>query len=214
MIKKARIITFRGRVDKLLEISQVFSRILQGEVLDVGCDQKNLLEWVTGKYVGVDIGGNPDIFVNLEKGLPFPDRSFDTVVALDVLEHLDNIHFAFDEICRVSRSYVIVGFPNMFEWRFRLMFLLGKNLSGKYLLDSNPPEDRHKWLFGLNEAKQFLTGRGSINSFSIIDEVLGYYAYRKAIPKIIISIGKLISPIGSSLFAYHYCAIMQKIPRT
>ena len=39
------------------------------------------------KYIQIDIAGNPDIKLNLEKDLPLPfdDSSFDTVIAMDVL---------------------------------------------------------------------------------------------------------------------------------
>ena len=43
--------------------------------------------------------------------LPFPDRSFDTVVSSHVLEHLPDFDGGFRELCRVARKRVIVALP-------------------------------------------------------------------------------------------------------
>lgn len=43
--------------------------------------------------------------------LPFPDRSFDTVVLGEILEHMDNPGSAFAEASRVARERVIVSVP-------------------------------------------------------------------------------------------------------
>ncbi len=80
----------------------------------------------------------------------------------------------FEELCRVSRAYVIIGLPNMYEWHFRVMFLLGRKLGGKYGLPIDPPVDRHRWLFGLNEARNFVSLRSIKAGFRIIDEILAY----------------------------------------
>lgn len=44
--------------------------------------------------------------------LPFPDRSFDVVVAVRLLTHLDRWHEALAEMCRVARRAVIVDYPD------------------------------------------------------------------------------------------------------
>jgi SAM-dependent methyltransferase len=199
----------RGREDKLAVAAQLFSNYLTGDVLDVGCDAKHLSHFVQGRYVGVDITGAPDIRVNLEDRLPFRAGSFDTVVAFDVLEHLEQLHFAFDELCRISRSYLIVGLPNMYEWRFRAMFLLGKRLSGKYGLSCEPPIDRHRWLFSFEEARSFVRRRCAKNGFIVAEEVVGYYDYRRLMPKLVTVLGKILAPRGVSLFACRYWALLK-----
>jgi hypothetical protein len=47
------------------------------------------------------------------RALPFPDRSFDVVVALDMLEHVprSDRSAVLDELARVSRRRLIVGCP-------------------------------------------------------------------------------------------------------
>ena len=209
-MSKSRHVTFRGRQDKLIEVAHLFSDYLKGDVLDVGCDAKYLSSSVQGRYIGVDFAGVPDIAVNIETGLPFHDKTFDTVIAFDVLEHLDSPHFAFDEICRTSRSFVIVGLPNAYEWHFRLLFLLGKNLGGKYGLPLEPIHDRHKWLFSLREAVDFVKQRGNKNCFEVVDEIFAYYGYKRFFPKVVSAIGRIMTPSGASLFVYHYWAVLQR----
>ena len=209
-----RYVTFYGRKDKLVEISSLFHNYLTGDVLDVGCDSKILSTLLQGRfrqYTGIDLIGKPDAFVNLEDGIPFHDKSFDTVVALDVLEHCDHVHLVFEELCRVSRAYVIIGLPNMYEWHFRVMFLLGRKLSGKYGLPIDPPVDRHRWLFGLNEARNFVSLRSIKAGFRIIDEILAYYDYQRLLPKLITAIARELSPRCATIFAYHYCVVLRRV---
>jgi ubiquinone/menaquinone biosynthesis C-methylase UbiE len=56
-----------------------------------------------------------------------PDNSFDCVIMLEVLEHLDNPHQALKEICRVSRDDVVISVPHESWWRIlnmaRLKFM-------------------------------------------------------------------------------------------
>lgn len=67
--------------------------------------------------------------------LPFQPDSFDVVVCLEVLEHLDNPKGALRELLRVSRRDVIVSVPHE-PW-----FRLGSLLRCKYLKNfGNHPE--------------------------------------------------------------------------
>ena len=65
-------------------------------------------------------GPGVDHVANIEEGLPFADREFDAVVALDLLEHTNNIWFAFDELVRVSRRQVVIVLPNIYHWSSRV----------------------------------------------------------------------------------------------
>ena len=59
--------------------------------------------------------------------LPFPSRSFDLVVCMEVLEHLDRPDAGLAELCRVSRRWLLLSVPN--EPFFRgANFLRGKNM--------------------------------------------------------------------------------------
>ena len=119
---------YKSREDKPRYVWEKYNKILNGRILDVGADQCGLRKFLpkNTKYVGVGDSGSVDIKLDLEKQkLPFKDNCFDCVLCLDTLEHLDNIYQVFDELCRVTRRYVIVALPNpwlIFFIRFRKGF--------------------------------------------------------------------------------------------
>lgn len=168
---------YTDRVSKAYFVYDKYKEILQGDILDVGADECSLKTHLpsTVKYVGVGLGNNPDLVqldLELPNGLPFERDSFDCVLCLDVLEHLENIHFMFDELCRVSRKYVLVSLPN--PWRAFMTYLE----QGPYKDDKNikfyglPKErepDRHKWFFSPSEGRAFIEHRSKKNSMKIID---------------------------------------------
>jgi SAM-dependent methyltransferase len=125
-------------------------------------DLKPLLQNCS-QYFGTDIIpppiGDGDIreilSCDLEQPLPFGDGSFDVVVALDVLEHLNNPHGTIRELLRVARKAVLISLPNMYYIQFRLNFLRGR-LSEKYCFHPHPVVDRHRWILSYSEALQFI----------------------------------------------------------
>ena len=138
-------------------------------LLDVGCRDGRLRRHLPSAvdYVGIDLTPSPAVsrVCNIEEGIPFQDAAFDTVVALDVLEHTDNIWYAFSELVRVARRQVMVVLPNTYHWRARLRFLRGRE-ADKYKLTPEPIEDRHRWLpsyctalaFAQRQAEKFNLG--------------------------------------------------------
>lgn len=111
-------------------------------ILDAGCGEGFAMREVVGdgpaQVVGLDgsagavrvaQGLNPrhrfmagDLY-----GLPFPDRSFDLVLCMEVLEHLDAPERGLAELCRVSAGWLLLSVPN--EPLFRgANFLRGKNV--------------------------------------------------------------------------------------
>jgi SAM-dependent methyltransferase len=152
-------------------IATRFGPLLKGRVLDVGCDRALLRQLLPElEYVGIDVGGAPDLVVDLEQAnrLPFPDNSFDCIVCSDVLEHLNNIHHIFGELIRVTRGCVILSLPN--NWaNARRPVARGKGSIGHYGLPVDPPADRHKWFFSLTEAEAFLEGQRTRAAFDIAE---------------------------------------------
>jgi SAM-dependent methyltransferase len=148
---------FNHRLDRSRFIASHLAKYLSGSVLDVGCDEahlKTLLPDVA--YTGIDIGGKPDLRIDLEAAerLPFEDQAFDTVLCSDVLEHLDNLHRVFGELVRVARRYLVISLPN--NWtNARRPIERGKGSFAFYGLPAEKPQDRHKWFFGLSEARDF-----------------------------------------------------------
>jgi 2-polyprenyl-3-methyl-5-hydroxy-6-metoxy-1,4-benzoquinol methylase len=152
---------YASRAERARFIGTVYGEFLEGDVLDVGCSGAALREAVKGRYVGVDIAGNPDYVVDLEKQtLPFADGTFDCVVCSDVLEHLDTLHRTFDELIRVSRRYVIVSLPNCRNYEMIYRIWSGRSLKF-YGLPPQVPEDRHKWFFGFHDAVAFMRERSA-----------------------------------------------------
>lgn len=118
-------------------------------LLDVGCRDGKLRQYLPAgiDYAGIDLTPGPHVtkVCNAEAGIPYPDKAFDSVVALDMLEHTDNIWHVFDEFVRVARRQVLIVLPNSYHWRARLRFARGKE-GDKYRLSSEPIVDRHRWL--------------------------------------------------------------------
>lgn len=72
--------------------------------------------------------------------LPFPDHSFDMVVCLEVLEHLEYPEKALSELARVSKQYIIASTPREPVWRILNM------TRGKYWGDfGNTPGHLNHW---------------------------------------------------------------------
>ncbi|MGB5984338.1 MAG: methyltransferase domain-containing protein [Desulfobacterales bacterium] len=155
---KQRQAAFGTREARMEYLAAVYRPYLQGRVLDVGCDRAVLKERVVGiDYLGIDIGGTPDLKINLEQtpSLPFGDNHFDCVVCIDVLEHLDNLHQIFLELVRVSRRYLVLSLPNCWNVA-RRPISRGYGQFLHYGLPYDPPPDRHKWFFNISEAEAFL----------------------------------------------------------
>ncbi len=72
--------------------------------------------------------------------LPFPDTFFDIVVAIEVLEHVDEPRQALDEICRVTTGHMVLSVPHE-------PFFRGSNLlAGRYVSRlGNTPGHVQNW---------------------------------------------------------------------
>lgn len=87
------------------------AKLCQGRVLDIGCGRQGLkLELEHESYVGCDLEGGSVRGSALS--LPFRDRSFDTVVLCEILEHLEAPGHAIAEAARVASQRIIITVPN------------------------------------------------------------------------------------------------------
>jgi len=147
---------YRSKFEEVVQRLDPVTRTL----LDVGCRDGRLKNYLPGsiQYSGIDLSPGPFVskVCNIEQGIPYPDSAFDTVVALDILEHTDNIWFSFSELVRVSRRQVMVVLPNGYHWKNRLRYLRGKEVD-KYKLSPSPILDRHRWLVSYTTAHAFAT---------------------------------------------------------
>jgi hypothetical protein len=165
---------YTDRETKARYVCLKYQAILQGHILDVGADECYLKQWLPAgaTYWGIGLGGHPDQQVDLEKeGIPSGDNSFDCVLCLDVLEHVENIHWVFDELCRVTRRYVIVSLPNAYAHLYYMLchrdYQPGQAMKF-YGLPTDKPEDRHKWFFSSSEAVEFLKHRAAKSGMRIV----------------------------------------------
>ena len=151
--------SFKKREDRTVWIHKYFAHLFKKtKVLDVGCYEAPLRTLI-GKqnYTGIDFSGKPNIKINLEsiKRLPFKAQEFDTVICIEVLEHLENIHEISKELFRVSNNHVLISLPNC--WRDAgVKIQRGRGSIAHYGLPSKKPLDRHKWFFAASEAINFL----------------------------------------------------------
>ena len=110
------------------------------KVLDLGCRSGALTQhFVEGnEVVGVDVDraalakaeerGITPVVADVEEPLPFPDESFDAVVAGELLEHLAFPQTLVAEVERVLEpgGSFVGSVPNAFNVQRRLRFLRGK----------------------------------------------------------------------------------------
>lgn len=170
-------------LQKAAGIVRTYPHIWHGSVVDVGCRTRELRTALNGhqvSYVGVDIDPSAEVVADLSDHLPFDSGSAEVVTAFDVLEHTDDFHHGFSELCRVAREHVVITLPNAYELRTRLRHLRGKPISQKYGLPAARPSDRHRWFFSLDEARAFVRDSGREHGWQVADErvLLGPQANR------------------------------------
>lgn len=169
--------------DRFIKAVEMISNEQYQTILDIGCRDKELKKYLKEGtlYQGIDFKDDDEVLAhNLENGIPFSDNSFDVVFALDVLEHVENIHFLFSEVLRVSKTEAIVALPNMSYWKFRLRYLKGKDISDKYVLPSKKILDRHRWLTSYKSSKSLIQ---NLSGNSKIEEKKYYYQYTSKVLK-------------------------------
>lgn len=126
-------------------------RVVGESVLDVGCHNQWAKEYVKCNYVGIDILRDPKPNIRASAThLPFKDNSFDTVLLIDVIEHLLEPYSALLEAKRVARKKIILSVPeakkansladpsHFYSFEKGLLFRLLKTIGKPRLLDLDP----------------------------------------------------------------------------
>ena len=147
-------------------------------VLDLGCRTGALTQHYAkgNSVVGVDVDrgalehaverlGIETVWADAEEELPFPDASFDVVVAGELLEHLRDPDAVVAEARRVLRpgGSFVGSVPNFFRLRNRLAMLAGRPL------DHDPT---HLHLFGPKPVEQLLRGWDGLELYYLASRFL------------------------------------------
>jgi SAM-dependent methyltransferase len=197
----------KGEAGKFSAVSAAFPQVWHGQLLDIGCRSGKLKQALAEHpihYVGLDVQCPAAVVSDLNAGLPFGCRSFDVVVALDVLEHTADIYRSTAECCRIARRFVVITLPNIYSLRSRLRFLRGEPISEKYGLPPEPPADRHHWHFTLREAQHFLVQRALLSGFALRDEACVVGPRRGSM------VGRMVSGQAPGLMAQFYLALLER----
>jgi hypothetical protein len=188
------------RIDKYRVVASLLNDA-SGTMLDVGARDRRLHTLLNSDiaYASADLGAGHDYILDLERRLPLPDGRFDFVVALDVLEHLEAIHQAFDELARITNRTLFIALPNMATARRRVSYLIHGHLgTGKYDLGLEHQGDRHRWLTVYEQMNAFIQERATqagLNLRLAVDEVdcgTGSVLYRG-----LMSIGEVLVKAGA-----------------
>lgn len=118
-------------------------------ILDCGCGNGDHLRFVQSKTVGIDkndkmleIAQNANPTITFLQGditkIPFRDNSFDSIVSMYVLEHIDALQEAINEISRILKrnGEFIVGLPTEgFSFRIGRKLTTKRYMEKRYLID-------------------------------------------------------------------------------
>jgi SAM-dependent methyltransferase len=111
-------------------IRRIIDDVVGETLCDVGCGTGALLSRIKlahpgVKLVGVDVQlAEVPLTSEIEfregsaENLPFPDRSFDTVICTHVIEHLLDYRAAIKELRRIAKRRLIIVVPREREYRY------------------------------------------------------------------------------------------------
>ena len=114
------------KINSLLRDAEhaAISRItLSGKGVDLGGDSRSgYQDLFKGKYelvtVNLNEKSNPDVLHNLEKPLPFKDKTFDFALMINVLEHIFDYRQLLEESARIVKKEgaIVIVVPFLFPY--------------------------------------------------------------------------------------------------
>ena len=116
------------------------------KLLDIGCSTGARTLDIAEKIGTQDITGidakdvNAPFHVvkqNIDKGLPFPDGTFDVVIAHHIIEHVSDTDLLVSESYRVLKpgGYIMVGTPNLASGKTIMALLLDRQPHDTFISD-------------------------------------------------------------------------------
>jgi hypothetical protein len=148
-------------MDRIRLAADVVGKEKINSLLDVGCRGGALRAFLRPEidYFGCDlVKGDHVHYVGDIQAISI-DRQFDCVVALDILEHVDQLHSLFDRLANLATKLLVVSLPNCYDLKSRVLFGLRGRLSGKYEFRPEYAIDRHRWLMSYSEVYRFYTAK-------------------------------------------------------
>lgn len=186
------------------KLPYLISRAMVGaeSVLDVGCGRNSVLRRVVTKdavyKVGIDIyepyvnqaiesGVYDEVLLGDARRLPFGAKSFDCVVAVEVLEHLhkEDGLIMIEEMERVARRKIIMSTPNGFL--------------DLYAGPKDNPDEKHLYGCTVSELKELGFRVYGMNGLKVLWEIKQGQAVPRIKPSIL---GSLLIDI-TELYTYH-----------
>ncbi len=163
-------------MDRVAFAAQFANVLSVRSVLDVGCRDGHLKRLLAGhvEYSGCDlVPGEHVRYVGNIQSIDI-DTSFDCVIALDLLEHVDDIHGLFDRLAGLAGQALVVSLPNCYDLKNRFKFAINGRLGGKYEFLTVPVIDRHRWIMGYDEIRRFYSAKATQHGFELSIHDLQY----------------------------------------
>jgi len=176
-------------------------------VLDLGCGfgaYGSALAEKGRKCMGCDINldylrtaaGQGLPVVNVDSVLPFKDRSFDSVLMFEVIEHVKNIETILTEAFRIARKNVLITVPNSEN----IQLMKENDVTYAHMLSSD-----HQHFFDPDSLEELLRRHSNNVSIERSDPIYPFWFLGRSVPfyglKLLFRLGLLKPRFFSRLYA-------------
>jgi hypothetical protein len=90
------------------------------------------------------------------------------VIALDVVEHVDNPYELMEKLISLADRYLLISLPNIYDLKHKYDFVINNSLGGKYLFGTENRIDRHRWLMNYDEIQRFYSHYANRHAMSLV----------------------------------------------
>jgi len=138
--------------------AEILRPLAPTSILDVGCRDGALADhFPRVDYWGADLLPSANGRVRIVGDIVEMEltRTFDAIVACDILEHVDRPSDLFDRLVGATDRLLLVSLPNTYDLKSRIRFAIRGGLGGKYEFLEHGPNDRHRWLMNRREILEF-----------------------------------------------------------